>query len=247
MNAPGVSSVGAAALARMLQRVEVRPAVLIRDEDEPIVGGPVQVAAAGGARQRIHERALRSSRLSRAGSRRRLGARPRPDRPRLRLLDERRLRRAAAARLAHERDLAAVRGPQRATRRARSTARDSESAARAVKMPMKLWSSRFETNASARPSGDHAGDSLVPRAKNACSAGFDPSSGAIQMRRSLHERDRLLRGAIAGASPSPSSIGRAAGRGHRPDLHLRLHRRCRRVRLQIAFGGQFEPWSPPRT
>ena len=30
--------------------------------------------------------------------------------------------------------------------------------------PMKLWSVRSDTNASVRPSGDHAGDSLVPRA-----------------------------------------------------------------------------------
>src|SRR5450759_4661527 len=50
-----------------------------------------------------------------------------------------------------------------------------------VKRPMKLWSSRLETNDSVRPSADHAGDSLVPRAKNACSAGFDPSIGAIQI------------------------------------------------------------------
>ena len=50
-----------------------------------------------------------------------------------------------------------------------------------VKIPMKLWSSRLDTNASRFPSGDQVGDSLEPRAKKACSAGFDPSSGAIQM------------------------------------------------------------------
>ena len=79
-----------------------------------------------------------------------------------------------------------------------------------VKMPMNPWSSRSDTKASERPSGDHAGASLVPRAKNACSASFDPSSGAIQMRRSLTKATRLPVGAIAGVSPSPSSFGAAA-------------------------------------
>ena len=74
---------------------------------------------------------------------------------------------------------------------------------------MKLWSSRFDTNASDRPSGDHTGDSLVPRAKNACSAGVDPSSGAIQMRWSLTKATRVPDGATAGVSPSPSSVGAA--------------------------------------
>ena len=39
------------ALVGMMDRIEMRPAVLIREEDEMIVGGPVQVGAAGGARQ----------------------------------------------------------------------------------------------------------------------------------------------------------------------------------------------------
>jgi hypothetical protein len=74
-------------------------------------------------------------------------------------------------------------------------------------MPMKLWSSRSDTNARRRPSGDHTGASLAPRAKNACSAGFDPSSGAIQIRRSLTNATRLPVGATAGSSPSPTSAG----------------------------------------
>src|SRR5436190_12063338 len=32
-----------------------------------------------------------------------------------------------------------------------------------INRPMKLWSVRFETNASVLPSGDHVGDSILPR------------------------------------------------------------------------------------
>src|SRR5262249_53164895 len=67
-----------------------------------------------------------------------------------------------------------------------------------------------ETNASERPSGDHAGDSPVPRAKNAGSAGLEPSSGAIQIRRSCTNATRSPVGAIAGSSPSPRSFGDAS-------------------------------------
>ena len=74
---------------------------------------------------------------------------------------------------------------------------------------MKLWSPRFETNASVRPSGDHAGDWLVPRAKNAASAGFgfEPSIGTNQIRRSRTHATRIPSGAIAGSSHSPRSVG----------------------------------------
>src|SRR3954469_24666881 len=72
---------------------------------------------------------------------------------------------------------------------------------------MKLWSSRSETNASAFPSGDQDGDSLEPRAKNACSAGAPPSIGGIQIRLALTNATRSPAGAIAGSSPSPSSFG----------------------------------------
>src|SRR5436190_461939 len=49
--------------------------------------------------------------------------------------------------------------------------------------------------------------SLAPRAKNAASAGFDASIGAIQIRRLLTNATRLLSGATCGSSPSPRSFG----------------------------------------
>ena len=83
-----------------------------------------------------------------------------------------------------------------------------------VNSAMKLWSPRSDTNASVRPSGDHAGDSLVPRAKNADSAGFDPSIGAIQIRLVLHERhaiavgrNRRLVALRRAASAQPPAVG----------------------------------------
>ena len=72
---------------------------------------------------------------------------------------------------------------------------------------MKLWSPRLETNASVRTSGDHTGDSLLPRAKNAASGGLEPSIGAIQTRRSRTNATRVPSGEIAGSSPSTSSRG----------------------------------------
>src|SRR5437762_13924393 len=72
---------------------------------------------------------------------------------------------------------------------------------------MTLWAARSETSASVLLSGDHAGDSLAPFAKKAGSAGFDPSIGASQIRRSFTNATRALRGATAGSSPSPRSFG----------------------------------------
>src|SRR5438093_871683 len=106
---------------------------------------------------------------------------------------------------------------------------------------MRLWSPRFETKASVRPSGDHAGDSLAPRAKNAASAGFDPSSGAIQIRRLFTKATRVLSGATCGSSPSPRSFGEppATGTDHTCILGW--------IGLLAGLGGspaRLDPWSP---
>src|SRR5712691_4499266 len=80
---------------------------------------------------------------------------------------------------------------------------------------MKLWSPRFETNASVLPSGDQVGDSLVPRRANIAAfpqflqGGLPPSIGATKIFRSRVNATRVLSGEIAGASPSPSSFGAA--------------------------------------
>src|SRR5207302_10216680 len=110
-----------------------------------------------------------------------------------------------------------------------------------------LWSSRFETKASVCPSGDHDGDSLEPFAKNAASAGFDPSIGTIQMRRSFTNATRPVRGATTGSSPSARSFGA-------PPL-AETGQTCifGCAGLPVGLGsklpsaGQLAPWSPPRT
>ena len=72
---------------------------------------------------------------------------------------------------------------------------------------MKLWSPRRDTKASRLPSGAQVSPSFVPRVKNNCAAGFEPSSGTAQTWLPRRNASRSPRGEIAGSSPSTSNRG----------------------------------------
>ena len=112
---------------------------------------------------------------------------------------------------------------------------------------MKPWSSRFDTKARVCPSGDQVGDSLVPLAKNACSAGFDPSRGAIQILLSTVNATRRPPGATAGSSPSPISLGGPPEAATAQTCIFGWRGLLDGSGTRLPSAGQFAPWSPPRT
>ena len=222
----------------MLERVEVRPAVLVRHEHEAIVGGPVQVGAAGGARSESTS-ALPLFHASRAAGRRRL---PRIDR-RSRSPTAAAAARAALAACRRGRAGARTRSRVRrattpATSRARSTARGSESAA-----PRREDADEAVVVA-VRDEGQRA-PVRRPRRRLARAAREERLLGGL---RSVDRRDpdaafalerhASLRGATAGVVAVAEQLRRrrrAAGTDH--TCIFGCIGAAGRVRRQVAFGG----------
>ena len=212
--------------ARVVDRVQMRPPVFVRQKDETIVGGPMQVHAARGPRHRIDERRSALPRFESTGD----------DRPRLLQLHERRSRHTAASRLPDERDGAAVNRPHRrrvARRRRRRVpnrrrgirVETDEAVIVAIRHERQRASVRRPDRRRARP---FRKERLPGRLRTVDRRDPDPPI--------LHERDTVAGGRERGlVAVVDEARLRAAARRNCPHLHFRLSRIRARIRLEISF------------
>ena len=231
---PGVRRQQHRFAARCGDRVEVRPAVQVGQEDQPVAGAPLEVrpAVAAGHRAPQCGRALPDAAALPAGG---IG---RPDRPGARVLIQHRLGRAAASGRAHEGQVRAIGRPARAAVPARARRQPEDGRERVSE----------DADEGVVAAGGDEGEARAVGGPDRVGALAPGEEHAPRRRRAVqrHGPDRTVPDERHDA-PWPDdgfvALGqqprrRAAVEGHRPDLHLRLQGRARRVGGEVALGGE---------